>query len=680
MKSLKNTLVSILALVTVVIFVFQSGVGFVQFKSIIFGKEESLLQMQVAREAAHLDGILNKTGRLAEALSYTVAHSSVSDIQRIEGALLDVVGADNLIVGGGFWMEPYSYDPGRKLFGRYAIRNEGKIYLDPQYSDGSYDYLSQDWYKAGLVDKKMVWTEPYPDPISKVPMITAVSAIRHGGKIVGTVTVDIGLTELTKSIENLKVGETGYGFIVSHSGTFVAHRDQSKNMQAKITDESEAGLRELGPAILEADKPGFATASIGGSEHYVTYSPIGDTGMTLVTVMPKAEIMGSVNQFLYTSTAIFLVAISVFLVTLYWFVNRQVAVPLKKLSEGIVALAEHKDLSSRFEVVRRDEIGRVATALNHFVTDLYDMMKNINRTAGVVEEVSRRSAGNANEATMAFTRVAESFREVAAGTENQLYGAEESARAMEEMAIGIQRIAEASATVAEASRDMAGQAAAGSESIDKVSSQMQSIQQSVSYSNEVVQKLDSRSHEISQIVEAISDIASQTNLLALNAAIEAARAGEQGRGFAVVADEVRKLAEQSNESASRIAGLIAEIQKETALAVEAMQTGTEQVHTGIIVASESGEAFRRIMESTQYVADQIQEISAVAEQMSAASEQVTASIAQLSNIAKASADSAASASGSAEEQLRSMNELSASADNLSRMARDLQQLIEKFKL
>ncbi|WP_409175087.1 methyl-accepting chemotaxis protein [Brevibacillus fortis] len=680
MRSIKNVLVTILAAITIGIFILQLVFGFLQFEQIISNEVEAKLQMQVAKEAAYLNGMLDKTGKLSETLTYSVSHGSKETIKHIEGTLVDVVASEPLIVGGGFWMEPYSFDSSQKLYGRYAIRNNDKVELDPAYSDGSYDYLAQDWYKAGMVDKPYVWTEPYTDPISKVPMVTAIAPIKVGGKISGTTTLDIGLTELNKSIENLKVGETGYGFIVSKSGIYVSHRDAQKNLEAKITDESETGLKDIAQSITEATETGMTQATIGGQKQYVTFAPIGETGMTLATVMPAAEIKGPITQYLYISLIIFGVSISIFLLILYWFINRQVARPLLQLKAGIVNLVEKKDLTQTIPIRRKDEIGDVATAVNAFIEDLHGMMKNISGYTGQVGTVSETSAKKAHEARLAFGQVASSFQEVATGTENQQHSAEESARAMEEMAIGIQRIAEASSTMAESSKHMANEAVAGNQSVEKVSGQMDSINRSVSHSADVVRSLDSRSAEISQIVEVIASIASQTNLLALNAAIEAARAGEQGRGFAVVADEVRKLAEQSNDSANQIANLITEIQRETTSAVQAMDEGTREVETGIQIAHETGEAFRRIMDSTQDVADQIQEISSVAEQMSAATEQVTASILQLSSIAKESAVSASSVAASTEEQRISMNQLSTSAEQLNQMAKELQQMINRFTL
>jgi methyl-accepting chemotaxis protein len=251
---------------------------------------------------------------------------------------------------------------------------------------------------------------------------------------------------------------------------------------------------------------------------------------------------------------------------------------------------------------------------------------------------------------------------------------------MEEMAVGISRIAESSSTVSEASVETAKEAAAGNEAIQKVVYQMDSIRASVTSSSQAVKELGMRSQEIGQIVGAITDIADQTNLLALNAAIEAARAGEHGRGFAVVADEVRKLAEQSRVSADQIANLITEIQEDTNRVVLAIEKGNAEVDSGIRVVEAAGEAFEKILNSVQHVADQIQEVSAAAEEMSASTEEVTASVEEMSRIARDSSQHSQSVVGASEEQLGIINEISASVQSLSVMAKELHDVVKQFKL
>jgi len=276
--------------------------------------------------------------------------------------------------------------------------------------------------------------------------------------------------------------------------------------------------------------------------------------------------------------------------------------------------------------------------------------------------------------------MASTIQQVASGAVSQLQATEESARAMTEMSTGIQRIAESTSTISQAAMDTTIETQEGNHSVQKAVGQMQLIKNSVESTSSLVKSLGERSNEISHILDVIAGIASQTNLLALNAAIEAARAGEHGRGFAVVADEVRKLAEQSNESANQIAHLIHEIQQDTAGAVVAMDTVNQHVLAGLEVVQEAGTAFQRISSEITTIAEQMQESSAVAEQMSASSEEITASIDQTASIARESADFAQSVATFSTNQLQAMDELASSAESLRSMAAELSGLVRKYRV
>jgi methyl-accepting chemotaxis protein len=209
---------------------------------------------------------------------------------------------------------------------------------------------------------------------------------------------------------------------------------------------------------------------------------------------------------------------------------------------------------------------------------------------------------------------------------------------------------------------------------------MSSISNTVNDLAKVIKGLGDRSQEIGQIVEVITGIAQQTNLLALNAAIEAARAGEHGRGFAVVADEVRKLAEQSAESAQQITNLIGTIQADTSTAVNVMDSTIQEVSSGIGVVNTAGEAFNRIENLINTVAKQIQEVSAASQQMSVGAMQVVKAIDEISDVSEKTAAGTQNVSAAAQEQLASMEEISASSSSLSKMATELQTLVSRFKV
>ena len=196
----------------------------------------------------------------------------------------------------------------------------------------------------------------------------------------------------------------------------------------------------------------------------------------------------------------------------------------------------------------------------------------------------------------------------------------------------------------------------------------------------IIEKLQNRSHEIGQIVQVITEIASQTNLLSLNAGIEAARAGEEGRGFAVVASEVKKLSEESRKSADQIIELVRYIQDETASAVEAISEGEHNVAKGIEVVKETGELFKGMLVATDTVTSQIQEVSAATQQMVAETEQITAAIKQLAELAERNSSVSGEIRISAKEQQASFAKIFESAEQISQVSAELEALVNKLRV
>ncbi len=363
------------------------------------------------------------------------------------------------------------------------------------------------------------------------------------------------------------------------------------------------------------------------------------------------------------------------------FISRAITGPLYNVSKKLKELSNSEgDLTVRLEVKSKDEVGELSAAFNSMIETIQSLISHVSTTTKQVTTASEQLSAGASESTIAAQEIATAIQDVAVGTETQLQGATDATRAVEEMAIGIQRIAEASTEVAESSISTTEEAEAGNEVINTTIRQMETINVSVNESVSVIGGLGDRSKEISQIIEVITGIASQTNLLALNAAIEAARAGEHGKGFAVVADEVRKLAEQSAVSANQISRLVEEIQTDTTVSISSMDKVNNEVQTGLMLVNQAGDVFGRIVTAVQKVTEQIQEISATSEEMSASSQQVAASIQQSSVIAEEASMNSQNVASSSEEQLALMEEISSSAQSLNWMANELQELVSKFKV
>ncbi len=326
---------------------------------------------------------------------------------------------------------------------------------------------------------------------------------------------------------------------------------------------------------------------------------------------------------------------------------------LQQMVDQIKDVAEGEgDLTKRLTIDSNDEVGELAKWFNALMEKLHQILSQVSTSA--------QSLAAASEQISASSRLQ------AQGAEAQKDQTSQVATAMQEMAATVQQVSENSNSAAVASQKAAGTARQGGTIVEETLSRMRAIAQSVGETANKVQELGKQSDQIGRIIGVIDDIADQTNLLALNAAIEAARAGEQGRGFAVVADEVRKLAERTSTATKEIAKMIRSIQAETMSAVEAMQAGTKQVEMGVESTSQAGCSLHEIIQMTEQVGDMIAHIATAATQQSAATEEVNGNIDQ---IAKIAGNSVAGA-----QQTRM------ALEDLTGLAMKLKQLVGQFRL
>ncbi|KYD29487.1 hypothetical protein B4110_1057 [Parageobacillus toebii] len=366
------------------------------------------------------------------------------------------------------------------------------------------------------------------------------------------------------------------------------------------------------------------------------------------------------------------------LLTIY--MSRNLSRPLLTLSKAAKRIADG-DLTGEKVIIRnRDEIGELAASFNQMTKNLRDVLEQVAMNAEQVAASSEQLTASAEQTSKATEQIALTIQNVAAGVEKQVQSVEETSETIDQMSEGIQQISERAQNVSKIAMQTSERASEGGKTIQTAVAQMNTVNDTVERLAGIVKGLGNRSEQIGKIIEVISGIADQTNLLALNAAIEAARAGEHGRGFAVVADEVRKLAEQSAQSAQQIASLIAMIQEETNEAVRSMETVLKEVETGTGAIRTSGEAFQQIQTAVHEVAAHIQDVSASVQQMSAAAEQVVQSMQLVTQIAESAASGTQEVSAATEEQLASMEEISASAASLSKMAEDVKSLLKRFNM
>jgi methyl-accepting chemotaxis protein len=342
-------------------------------------------------------------------------------------------------------------------------------------------------------------------------------------------------------------------------------------------------------------------------------------------------------------------AIGVFIAIL---IARSVTGAVSRMAAVIQEIATNNLTVDDLEIASQDEIGQAGIALNKMKNGLREIMQNI---AGTAEHVASASEELSSSATLQ-----------AQGAETQTNQAAQVATAMQEMSSTVLQVSENSNKAAEASRQAAETARRGGSIVDETLTKMRTISDSVSGTAKKMEELGKSSDQIGRIAGVIDDIADQTNLLALNAAIEAARAGEQGRGFAVVADEVRKLAERTTTATKEIAQMIKTIQSETKAAVIAMEEGTKQVEDGVKTTGQAGDALKEIIHMSEQVGEMITHIATAATQQSSASEEVNNNMDQIAKLVKESADGA--------------QQSAKACQDLSGLALDMQKMVSNFRL
>lgn len=327
-----------------------------------------------------------------------------------------------------------------------------------------------------------------------------------------------------------------------------------------------------------------------------------------------------------------------------------------------------------------DEIGRMFNSLNKMTEGLKEIVTKINLSAQGLAASSQQLAATSEAATSVSMDITSTINQLAEGAAAQAKEMQRVRDSLHQTGDNIREMSNNAAEVAESSKRVLDVSNNGLKVSENAVKKIKSIQKSSIETSEIINFLGSESQKINQIVDVIKGISEQTNLLALNAAIEAARAGEHGKGFAVVADEVRKLAEQSNASAQQITELITKIRQETEKAVKNMAAGVKEVDEGVVIVNEAGASFKTIVGEIENIASQIEDFNRSIQLVAVKSVDISKSVESATTISEESAVFTEVISASSEEQTAAIQEVASSSQELSKMAEELQSVINKFRL
>lgn len=528
-----------------------------------------------------------------------------------------------------------------------------------------FDPREGDWYKEAMEKQgEVIISAPFLTRDTKEMVVVIAKATKDGS---GVVAVTLRLEYLQSMVSEVKVGEEGYATLLDENRIFVSHPTR---------EAGEKAVEDFFDQIY-ANKSGNFGYVFNGQERFMAFATNELTGWKILGSVATSEISDAAAPILSKLTWVLVIAFVIGAV-LVFVIIRSIIKPIVDLKEKAMTISSG-DLTETIHVKSNDEIGQLGQAFHQMQQSLKNLVQEVDQNAQQVAASAEELTASAEQTSAATAQVATAVQEVAGSSEKQTEGIDKNVESLEEISEGINRIAVSSTKVSELAHHTTIKAEEGGKAVTNTVSQMNSIHDSVSETNDLIKSLYERSKEVSSILDVITGIADQTNLLALNAAIEAARAGEHGKGFAVVADEVRKLAEQSQQSAKEIFEIVQGIQKDTENTVQIMVRVTDDVQAGVEISNDAIEKFHQILQSTKEITPQMEEVSATSQQMSASLQEVASTGSELVMLAKGNAATSEEVAASTEEQLASMEEIASSAQSLSTMAENLNVLISKFK-
>ncbi len=605
------------------------------------------------------------------------------------------------VSGGGLWYEPYVLYPQTQYFSVYNYWDGNHVATTTEYNTPEYDFHKQDWYTMAIPvswnrsqnrDKELYRSAPYFDGSGNLVMVTTVALMRDpDGKLAGLSSADIYLDMFQKLTSTIKPTPSSFAFVVDcQSGLIIAHPDK------KLVLTAASKL----PGFKQASglKPGQAThynQTFSGRE-WTCFYRVADSNIGLAVAVPVSELMNDVNAVkqstLWLSGLIgfSLLALTVLVIAM---LNRIVVSPLNNLVLSADEIA-NGNLDVQLQTTSKDEIGKLSNALSNMIDSLKNMIRQAKEKTEEAEQQTRiahEATSKAKEAqqqaqqaqkegmltaasqleknvsivSSASEQLSNQINQSSRGAEQQAQRMGEAATAMDEMNSTVLEVARNASQAAENADNAKNEADSGKsvvaqllKGIEEVHSQTESMKQRLA-------GLGERAENIGQIMNVITDIADQTNLLALNAAIEAARAGEAGRGFAVVADEVRKLAEKTMDATKEVEQAISGIQQETRDSINGMDSAGKAVEHTNELADKAGESLGSILGLVEETADQVRNIATASEEQSSTSEEIARTVGEVNTIAT--------------ETSQAMQMAADAVANLARQAQELAGLVESLK-